>query len=126
MAKRVKKLGTRNWVAARMHNRKQGAHMDRKKEADRMACRQPDQTEGYFEVIHRVSSRSGVRLMYNTPCIKCGKLYECQVVVGSVPFCGPCAEETFQTEDPPKLEPELYKEWLSKHYDRQIGQHYGE
>jgi hypothetical protein len=121
MAKRVKKLGTRNWVAARMHNRKQGAHMDRKKEDSRRACRSFDvQTDGYLEVIQRMSDKSGIRVVLNAPCIKCGALYEYQVQVGSVPFCAVCAEETFQTEDPPKMEPELYREWLKKHYARQV------
>ena len=37
--KKQKKIKERNWLAIHAHNRKGGAHTDRKKQRDKRACR---------------------------------------------------------------------------------------
>lgn len=54
----------------------------------------------------------------NASCVKCDKVEKYMVRVGAIVFCTKCCKEEFGTEDPVRLEKDVYRKWLKVWYDK--------
>lgn len=58
-----------------------------------------------------------IRIFYNSPCLKCGRIDKEMIITGALIFCNDCFPTEFKSDYPAKKERENYLKWLRKGED---------